>query len=142
MQTVTRSRQFPYKPEIIYELITTPNKLAQIVKRLESITVLEREGETGRVLAVLDLPGGKSVETEGHVVGDYGKQVRFSTAEPFPLEITWELKAHGDDSTQVNYTIAVDFSPVLAFLSAIVLKGYLSAEMERDIDRLHELLAL
>lgn len=139
MQSVNCSRWIPFSVDVVYETLTSPEKLASVVKRLHSLTVLDRQGNVGSVLAVLDMPGGKVVETKGKVDGDEGKWVRFSSEQPFPLEIKWEVTAEDRNAiagTQISYTITVDFSPLVAFVSGLVLKGFLSTEMEQDLDRL------
>ncbi len=143
MQSITRSRWFPHSPTTIYSVLSNPDKLARVVKRLHSVTVLERTGDQGAVRAVIDLPGGKFIETEGHVEGLEDQNLHFQTEQPFPLKISWALQSETQDTrsgTAVEYTVAVDFSPVLAFISGMVLNGFLSSEMEGDLQRLTDLL--
>lgn len=143
MHTITQTSWLPYSPQTIYDVLTSPEKLATIVKRLKSIEVVSREGETGDVIAVLDLPGGKTLRTRGRVLGDIGQSLVFSTDEPVHLVIAWALEEQVQDGqigTLVNYCVEVDFSPVAAFVSSIVLKGYLASEMKRDLQTLADLL--
>lgn len=144
MQSIKCSRWMPYPVEQIYLTLTDPNKLAAVVKRLHSVRVLDRHDNFGSVIATLDLPGGKFIETKGKVVGEENKLLMFSSEAPFPLEIKWEVAPDiqaGKTGTQVTYTVSVDFSPLVAFVSGMVLKGFLGTEMEQDLDRLNGLLA-
>jgi ribosome-associated toxin RatA of RatAB toxin-antitoxin module len=144
MHTVSRSRWMPYTPESIYAALTAPEKLAQIVKRIDSIQVLERQGDYGKVLARIDLPGGKMIETVGTVEGEVGKSLIFTTTEPFPLSNLWEFEVRSQDGapgTYVTNTLQLDLSPVAAFVSGLVLTGYLSAELDGDLERLEEMVA-
>lgn len=144
MQTVTQSCWVAYPPHTVYNVLTDPDKLATIVRRLKSIEVLERNGETGEALATVDLPGGKSFDTYGRVVGDIGRSLTFSASQPVELIIAWTLEEDvrdGHVGTTINYSITVDFSPVAAFVSNIMLKGYLNSEMKRDLETLEDLLA-
>ena len=143
MQTINRTAWLPFAPDQIYTVLTDPEKLSAVVKRLEHIEVLERDGEHGKVMATLDLPGGKTLQTPGEVNGIPGEALSFSTIEPVVLNITWGLKAEAQDGihgTAIDYGIAVDFSPVAAFISGVMLKGYISSEMKRDLRALERLM--
>ncbi|NDJ87243.1 MAG: SRPBCC family protein [Chloroflexi bacterium] len=144
MQTISCSRWIGRSPSDVYEVLTDPAKLVTIVKRLAGIEVLHRDGDVGRVKAILDLPGGKHVATEGKVTGRSDSFLSFTTSTPFELEITWELTADlrdGIAGTDVVYRAGVDFGPMIEFLSKLVLSGYLTTEMERDLDKLEGFLA-
>lgn len=144
MQTITQSCWVPYPPQAVYQVLTDPDKLIAIVKRLKSIEVLSRQGETGDVRAVLDLPGGKTLTTCGSVVGHSSHSLMFSTNDPLHLIIAWELTEHiqaGKIGTTIGYRVEVDLSPVAAFVSGLMLKGYLSSEMKRDLQTLEDILA-
>ena len=139
MQTVERSRWLPYNQSEIYAVLTDVQKFAQIVKRIVSLEVLERNGEVGRILAKIDLPGGKTIQTEGRVTGNLDDNLAFNSDQPFPMAITWQLMASEQDGTagtMVSYSIAVDLSSKVAFLSQLVLNGYLSSELDGDLGRL------
>lgn len=143
MQSVSRSVWLPYRPKQIYQVLTDPDKLAAIVKRLEHIEVLERNGEEGKVMATIDLPGGKSLETPGYVQGVPEQRLSFSTKEPVVLNIIWQLSPateEGIAGTAIIYTIEVDFSPVATFISGVMLKGYISSEMKRDLRTLERIM--
>ncbi len=144
MQTITQMCWVPYPNTTIYNTLTNPIKLATVVKRLKTIDVISREGETGHVVAVVDLPGGKTFNTKGTVVGQMGHSLVFSASDPVHLVIAWELEEliqEGQIGTQITYRVEVDFTPVAAFISGLVLKGYLSSEMKRDLQALEDLLA-
>ncbi|MCB9435725.1 MAG: SRPBCC family protein [Anaerolineales bacterium] len=141
MQNITCTRWFPHPTSTIYQTLTTPDKLPQIVKRLQAVDVLERAEEQGRVWAKIDLPGGKVIETEGTVTGTLNQYLAFETEKPFPLQISWRLSPESN-GTAVQYTIGVDFSPVIELLSGLVLKGYLQPEMEQDLSKLESLLGV
>jgi ribosome-associated toxin RatA of RatAB toxin-antitoxin module len=143
MQEIERSQWLPYSVESIYTVLTDVEKFAMIVKRLDSITVLERDDIRGKVKAVVDLPGGKIFETEGVVSGNHNKALSFTTQQPFPLEIHWALQSdthNNEPGTLVNYTIRIDLSPIIGFVPDIVLNGYLSAEMDGDLKRLEAIM--
>ena len=143
MQEIKRTQWLPYSAEAIYTVLTDVEKFAQIVKRVDSLTVLERDDIRGKVKAVVDLPGGKIFQTEGVVIGDHNQNLSFQTQEPFPLEIHWALQAETRNHTMgtlVDYTIRVDLSPIIAFVPDVVLNGYLSAEMDGDLKRLEALM--
>ena len=144
MQTVTSSRWVQFPIDFVYLTLTDPQKLVSVVKRLKKIDVLERTEKQGSVIAQIDLPGGKLIETHGTVTGTPDKKLSFSTDKPLPLTINWELEAAEQSSvigTAITYSVSVDFSPMVAFVSGIVLKGYLSSEMEQDLQNLVDLLA-
>lgn len=145
MRVVTQSRWIPYQSTDIYQLLTQPEKLAQVVKRITSVEVIERTDEIGKVRAQIDLPGGKLIDIFGQVEGEIGQHLSFKTEEPFPLQISWDLthdvQQDSKTGTLVTYTIKVDFSAIVAFISNLVLGGYLSAEMKKDLDNLEDLLA-
>jgi ribosome-associated toxin RatA of RatAB toxin-antitoxin module len=143
MQTVERTRWLPYSSAQIYHVLTDVEKFAQIVKRIIALDVLERNGDVGRILATIDLPGGKTIQAEGRVSGSNNEKLAFETDKPFPLAINWQLspaEQDGSPGTTVSYTVAVDLSAKVAFLSKIVLNGYLSTELEGDLDRLEQFL--
>lgn len=143
MQPIQREHWFPYPLETTYTTLTDVTKFAKIVKRIDSLKVLERTGQNGRVAAVIDLPGGKLVQTEGAVAGEDNEYLEFRTEKPFPMVIRWDLVGQTRDvvnGTSVTYSVAIDLSPVLAFLPAKILDGFLSTEMEGDLDRLLEIL--
>lgn len=144
MQTITQSCWVPYPPQAVYTILTDPDKLIMVVKRLKSIEVLSRDGETGDVKTVLDLPGGKSLTTHGNVIGQPNQSLVFSASNPVHLVIAWGLEEHFQDGqigTSISYRVEVDLSPVAAFVSGLMLKGYLSSEMKRDLQTLEDLLA-
>ncbi len=144
MRVVTQSRWIPYQSTYIYQILTQPEKLAQVVKRITSVEVIERTNEMDKIRAQLDLPGGKFIDVFGQVEGEVGQYLSFKAEEPFPLQISWDLAYHvqnGKTGTLVTYTIKVDFSAVVAFISNLVLRGYLSAEMKKDLENLENLLA-
>ena len=144
MKSINQSRWMPYHPNHIYQLLTESEKLTQVVKRIQSIEVLERYAESGKVRARIDLPGGKFVDMIGHVEGEVGQRLSFNGEQPFPLQIIWKLTDDVQDGkigTIVLYTVKVDLSPVVAFISNLVLGGYLSAEMKKDLDMLEDLMA-
>jgi hypothetical protein len=134
----------PYQSNHIYQLLTESEKIVQVVKRIKTVEVLERQAESGRVRIQIDLPGGKFVDMVGQVEGEVGQSLRFRGEQPFPLQIIWELTDDVQDGkigTVVSYTVKVDLSPVAAFVSSLVLGGYLSAEMKKDLDKLEDLMA-
>lgn len=144
MKSINQSRWMPFQSNHIYHLLTEPEKLTQVVKRITAIEVLERHEESGKVRIQIDLPGGKFVEMIGQVEGEVGEYLSFSGEQPFPLHIDWDLSDDLQDGklgTTVSYTIKVDLSPVVAFISNLVLGGYLAAEMRKDLDKLEDLLA-
>lgn len=143
MQEIERSQWLPHSVESIYAVLTDVEKFTTIVKRVDSLTVLERDDIRGKVKAVVDLPGGKIFQTEGVVSGNHNETLSFETQKPFPLEIHWALQAETRDNeagTLVNYKIRLDLTSIIAFVPDIVLNGYLSAEMDGDLKRLEELL--
>lgn len=143
MQEIERTQWLPYSVDAIYAVLTDVEKFTTIIKRVDSLTVLERDDIRGKVKAVVDLPGGKIFHTEGVVSGNYNQNLSFQTQEPFPLEIHWVLQAETRNRTMgtlVNYTIRLDLSPIIAFVPDIVLNGYLSAEMDGDLKRLEALM--
>lgn len=144
MHSVTCDSWLPYSTEKIYAVLTDADKLTQVVKRLAAIEVLDREGESGDVVAIVDLPGGKTFRTLGHVEGIAGQSLTFKTDMPVALHIMWELTPHSredQNGTQVTYTVAIDLKPVAAFVSKVMLRGYLSSEMQRDLATLEEILS-
>jgi hypothetical protein len=143
MQSVTCDHWLPFTPDKIYATLTDTDKLAQIVKRLESIEVLDRNGDSGDVMAVIDLPGGKKFRTLGHVEGIPGQRLAFQTDMPVTLNIIWELSAEtreGQHGAYIQYTAEIDFKSVAAFVSKVMLHGYLSSEMQRDLETLESIL--
>ena len=96
MQHVESSLWLPYDARSIYECLTDPNSLARVVKRIDSIAVIDRDGDSGSVVVVPDLPARKVVETTGHVSGTPYEQLTFRTDEPFPLEFAWKLTPDAD----------------------------------------------
>lgn len=143
MQEIERNQWLPHSVEDIYAVLTDVEKFAAIVKRVDSLTVLERDDIRGKVKAVVDLPGGKVFQTEGIVSGNHNETLSFETQEPFPLEIHWAVRAEPQNNmpgTLVNYKIRLDLSPIVAFVPDIVLNGYLSAEMDGDLKRLEEIM--
>lgn len=142
MYSVTRSRWLPYSPDVIYQVLTDPNKLVQIVKRIEGLTVLERDGEKGRAIAQIDLPGKKTINAEGFVEGVPGKYLTFYANEPFKLRNVWELSPEENRltfGTRVQYSLAMDLSTIVEFWSKLILNAFLSAELDRDLERLDAL---
>ena len=143
MQSIERERWLAFPLETTYAILTDVAKFAKIVKRIDSLTVLERVGQNGRVAAVIDLPGGKLISTEGEVEGDENQYLQFKTTEPFPMVIRWNLEAQTQDGTAgtfVKYHVQIDLSSILSVLPSIILNGFLSAEMEGDLDRLRLML--
>jgi hypothetical protein len=139
MHIISRSRWIPYSPHFVYDVLTNPEKFEQIVGRIESIRVLEREGQRGKVLAKIDLPGRKWIETIGMVEGEIGKWVKFSANDPFPLRITWQLQPEIQGTligSRVTNIVELDLSPLVAFWSKLALTGYLSTEIDEDLQRL------
>lgn len=144
MQSIERDRWLPFTLEATYATLTDVDKFAQIVKRIDALEVLERAGQNGRVNAVIDLPGGKLIETQGAVEGEENQFLQFKSEEPFPMIIRWELKAEtqGEISgTLVHYHVQLDLSSILAVMPTMILNGFLSAEMEGDLTRLNDMLA-
>lgn len=144
MQSVSQPYWLAYPPAAVYQTLTDPDKLASIVKRLENIEVIDRDGDSGEVLATIDLPGGKTLQTRGQVEGVPHSDLSFKTEEPVKLNIIWKLSSATKDQIDgcdVVYTIEVDLTPVAAFISGLVLKGFLSTEMLQDLERLEILLA-
>lgn len=144
MQSVTCSHWSPYPSHDIYTTLTDPVKLAAVVKRLQSIEVLDRNEETAEVVTIIDLPGGKVFRTMGHVEGIPGQQIIFRTDLPLKLNIIWEFATEIRDEvegTAINYTVEVDFAPVAKFISKVMLHGYLSSEMQRDLAKLDEIMS-
>jgi len=144
MKSINQSRWMPYQSTHIYQLLTESEKIIQVVKRIKTVEVLERHAESGKVRTQIDLPGGKFVNMIGVVEGEVGQRLSFTGEQPFPLQIVWELRDEVQDGqigTIVSYTIKVDLSPVVAFISNLVLGGYLSAEMKKDLDKLEDLMA-
>ena len=143
MQSIQRERWFPYPLEKTYIILTDVSKFARVVKRIDSLSVLERDGQNGRVAAVIDLPGGKLVATEGAVEGEDNQYLQFKTETPFPMTIRWDLQAATQDEisgTLVNYRVQIDLSSILSVLPTMILNGFLSSEMEGDLERLREIL--
>ncbi len=143
MQSIERERWLPFAIETTYTTLTDVDKFAKIVKRIDALHVLEREGANGRVNAVIDLPGGKLIETEGAVEGEDNQFLQFKSEEPFPMVIRWELKSETQDDisgTLVHYHVQLDLSSILSVLPTMILNGFLSAEMEGDLTRLNDML--
>ncbi|MBI5930960.1 MAG: SRPBCC family protein [Chloroflexi bacterium] len=144
MHTISRTRWIPYSPHFVYAVLTDPEKFEQIVKRIEAIRILERHGERGTILAKIDLPGRKWIETTGTVEGEVGKRLVFTTHEPFPLKITWDLKPEIQGTligSRVTNSVELDLSPIAALWSKLVLTGYLSTEIDDDLQRLEDTVA-
>ena len=145
MKTIERQRWIPYPADQVYLALTDPNTIEKVVKRIESLEILERDQETGTILVTIDLPGGRSIETEGKVDGIPGVELTFTTEAPFPMVIKWRMEPDQPSKeepigTQVTYNIALDLSPIVAFVPDVVLRGYLSSELESDLERLESVM--
>jgi ribosome-associated toxin RatA of RatAB toxin-antitoxin module len=139
MQIVSRSRWIPYSPDEIYEALTKPDDLPLIVKRIDAMKVLSHEGNRGQVEVRIDLPGGKWVDVIGEVEGQPGKGIQFRAERPFPITNTWSLTPEERGlkvGTLATMAIELDLSPLIAFWSNLLLRGYLSSELDGDLLRL------
>ena len=140
MQHVEASQWLPYTPETIYDCLTDPDSLARVVKRIDQISVIDREGDRGRVAVVLDLPARKVVETTGQVSGVPHQQLSFRTDEPFPLEFSWKFTPERD-GTQVTAALGVDLSRYGIPMAGILVRSIISSELKDDLGRLQALMA-
>lgn len=139
MQIVSRSRWIPYSPDDIYAALTRPDDLPQIVKRIDAMKVLRHDGNSGQVEVRIDLPGGKWVNVIGEVKGRPGEGIQFKAEQPFPITNTWSLTPQERGlkvGTLATMSIELDLSPVVAFWSNLLLRGYLSSELDGDLMRL------
>lgn len=141
MTIVTRSRWIPFPPMQVYETLTNTDALAAIVRRIEQITIQERNSDEARVIAKLDMPGGKFVETGGQVSGIPYEKLTCQTYNPFPLQFTWLFKPveqSGVAGTEVISSLEVDISFFVAIFSNLILNSILSAELDGDLERLEK----
>jgi hypothetical protein len=141
VQHVESSEWLPYDAQTIYECLTNPDSLAKVVKRIDRISVIDREGDSGSVQVVLDLPARKVVETTGQVSGTPYEQLTFRTDEPFPLEFAWKLTPDADGGTQVVATLGVDLSSYGIPMAGLLVRSIISSELKDDLGRLRDLMA-
>ena len=139
MQRVEFSQWIPCEPALIYQFLTDPQNLAAVVGRIEEAEVIEREGETGKVRVMLDLPARKVTETIGDVFGVLYEQLNFHTHEPFPLEFQWQFipqEQDGIPGTEVQASIGFDLSVFGMAIGGTLIRGIVLSELRADMKRL------
>lgn len=146
MHTVSRSRWMPYPASEIYKILTAPEKLVQIINRIESIKILQQKGDhEAEVIAQVDLPGGKFMETPGRVWGVPNQKLVFETTDAkLALRNEWRLESqthNGKSGTQVAHILAIDLSFLVALWASFLLDRFLGAELDADLTRLENMLA-
>ena len=139
MQTVEYAEWIPYEPAAIYQFLTDPHNLASVVGRIQAAEVVERQGETGKVRVMLDIPTRRAVETTGDVFGVLNEELNFQTHEPFPLEFQWQFIPQEQDGiagTDVHASLGIDLSLFGMAMGSMLIRGIVMSDLRADMERL------
>jgi ribosome-associated toxin RatA of RatAB toxin-antitoxin module len=143
MQHVEATQWLPYSPQVIYEFLTDPASLVKVVGRIAQARVVERGDNHGKLAVKLDMPANQVIDTIGEVDGSPYEHLTFKTAEPFPLEFSWQLSAQtqaDQAGTEVRSALGFDLSVFGLPLGGIMIRGIVLAEIQDDLKRLAQAL--
>jgi hypothetical protein len=137
MTKVTYSRWIPYDHETVYNVLTDLDVLPQIVNRINSIEVIERDGNVGKVNIKMDLPARIVVDSAGEVEGVPHERLSFRTQDPFPIQFAWTLTPKTQNGTAGTELVAsLNLGIKENAFANMIIKNVMSAELNGDVDRL------
>lgn len=129
-------------PEAIFAALSDPNRIAQLLPRVQKAELLNRDDEarTAKLVTHMSLGGiFGTIRCEGDLTWDDNREIAFQVRTPVPVETRWNL-AQGVNGAEVRASMTLDLSPMMGAMAAFVpvqqVSDMLAAELESALKAL------
>jgi carbon monoxide dehydrogenase subunit G len=133
MISVNRVRHINASPEVVFAALSDPAHLAGLMPRVRRVELLERQTNSARITTQMAIGPFTDIRSEGDVHWQPGCEVVFNSKRPVSVEARWTLTPSGD-GTDVQATLALDLTPLLGPLAALVPDKDVASMIGPDLD--------
>ncbi len=131
-------------PEEVFESLSNPNRICQLLPRMQKVELLDQNMETSsaRMITYMSLGGiFGTIRCEGNLTWTAPGEILFKVHTPVSLETRWTLSpaVHGTD---LQATMTLDLEPMLgpmaAFVPKQIVSDMLAGELEAALTAIRE----
>jgi carbon monoxide dehydrogenase subunit G len=145
MITVTRRAYIESRsPEEVFASLSDPNRIGQLLPRVQKVEMLNRnmETRTARLVTYMSLGGMfGTIRCEGDLTWTEPGEILFKVRTPVPVETQWTLSP-AVNGTDLQATMALDLAPLLGPMAAFVpvqaVSDMLAKELESALKSIRE----
>jgi carbon monoxide dehydrogenase subunit G len=134
MITVERTRHIDAAPDAIFSALSDPDKLSELLPRVQRLEFLERGPDRARIATHMAFGPFGSIRSEGDVRWQNNCEITFSASKPVAVEARWTLTpARG--GTDVRAALSLDLGSLIGPFATFVPPDQVTRMIAPDLDR-------
>ncbi|MFV9506915.1 MAG: SRPBCC family protein [Oscillochloridaceae bacterium umkhey_bin13] len=123
-------------PEAIFEALSDPKRISQLLPRAQKVELLNRNEEQRKARLVTHMSMGGifgTIRSEGDLTWVDNREIVFKVRTPVAVETRWQLTP-AISGTEVAATMSLDLAPLLGAMAAFVPTQQVADVLTSELD--------